>query len=274
VARAFLGLASYYRRFVKGYGDVAAPLTQLLRKEGFQWCAEAEAAFRALQRALTSAPVLQLPDFTTDFVVECDASSTSVGRVLHQGDEPIAYFSRQLAPRHAKLVAYKRELIGLIQAMRHWRPYLWGRAFVIKMDHFSLKFLLDQRLSTIPQHQWSSKLIGFDFQVEYKPGVSNIIIDALSRCDTEATTEVAALSGPAFDIFDALRAEAMSSAEMQQLRDEVTSGARGERWDVINGLFMHKGRIYVSPQSPSLPEILATAHGLGHEGMEETHHRL
>jgi hypothetical protein len=122
-----LGLTGYYRRFIQVYSDVAAPLTCLLHKEGFWWSTEAKATFRVLNRALTSAPVLQL----LNFVVECDASGTGVGGVLHQGGGPIAFFSRQLTPCHAKLTGYERELIGLVQAMRDWRPYLWGRTFVI-----------------------------------------------------------------------------------------------------------------------------------------------
>jgi hypothetical protein len=118
-----------------------------------------------------------LPDFDRAFVVECDASGSGVGAVLHQGGGPIAFFSRQIAARHAKLVAYERELIGLVQAVRHWRAYLWGREFVVKTDHYSLKYLLDQRLATIPQHQWVSKLTGFDFRVEYKPGSSNTVAE-------------------------------------------------------------------------------------------------
>jgi hypothetical protein len=86
------------------------------------------------------------------------------------GLQGCAFFSRQLAPHPTNLAAYERELIGLVQAVRHWQPYLWSRSFLIRTDHYSLKFLLDQRLSTIPQHQWVSKLIGFDFCVEYKPG--------------------------------------------------------------------------------------------------------
>ena len=129
--RAFLGLAGYYRRFIRDYGSIAAPLTRLLRKEGFQWCQEAEDAFRALQRALTTAPVLQLPAFDREFVVECDASEAGFGAVLHQGDGPVAFFSKPIAPRHAKLAAYERELIGLVQAVKHWRPYLWGTPFLI-----------------------------------------------------------------------------------------------------------------------------------------------
>ena len=124
--RGFLGLAGYYRRFIRDYGRLAAPLTKLLRKDGFQWTEEATAAFRALQQALSSAPVLHLPDFSQMFVVECDASGTGFGAVLHQGSGPIAFFSRPIAPRHAKLAAYERELIGLVQAVKNWRPYLWG----------------------------------------------------------------------------------------------------------------------------------------------------
>ena len=115
----FLGLAGYYRRFIKDYGAIAAPLTKLLRKEAFHWTEESTAAFRALQNALTSAPVLQLPDFSQSFIVECDASGSGFGAVLHQEGGPIAFFSRQIAPRHAKLATYERELIGLVQAVRH-----------------------------------------------------------------------------------------------------------------------------------------------------------
>lgn len=137
------------------------------------------------QTGSTEAPVIQLPDFTRDFVVECDASGSGFGAVLHQGQGPIAFFSCQFAPRHMKVAAYERELIGLVQAVRHWRPYLWGRSFVVRTDHFALKFMLDQRLSTIPQHQWVSKLFGYDFKIEYKPGNFNVVADALSRRDSD-----------------------------------------------------------------------------------------
>ena len=103
-----------------------------------------------------------MPDFSKLFTVECDAST--VGTVLIQEGHPIAFFSRPVAPRQRALAAYERELIGLVQAVRHWRPYLWGRRFVVKTDHYSLKYLLDQRLATIPQHHWVGKLLGFDFE--------------------------------------------------------------------------------------------------------------
>jgi len=140
--RGFLGLAGYYRRFIKDYGTIAAPLTQLLRKEGFRWSDTADAAFTALKAALCAAPVLHLPDFNATFIVDCDASG--FGAVLHQDGNPTAFFSRPFVARHLKAAAYERELIGLVQAVRHWRPYLWGRAFVVRTDHYALKFMLDQ----------------------------------------------------------------------------------------------------------------------------------
>jgi hypothetical protein len=141
--RAFLGLAWYYRCFIQDYSMISAPLTSLLRKEAFRWGPEAEAGFHALQRTLTAALVLQLPDFDCGFIIECDASGVGISVVLHQGQGLITFFSKQLATRHASLAAYEHELISLVLAVRHWRPYLWDRLFIIKTDHYSVKFLLD-----------------------------------------------------------------------------------------------------------------------------------
>jgi hypothetical protein len=90
-----------YRRFIKNYGAIITPLTALL-KDAFKWSAEAEEAFQAFQGALTKAPIIR------DFVVECDVAGMGLGVMLHQGGGPVAFFSRQLIPRHTKLVAYER----------------------------------------------------------------------------------------------------------------------------------------------------------------------
>jgi hypothetical protein len=126
-----------------------------------------------------------MPDFNMLFMVDYDASDVGFGAVLHQGAGPLTFFSKPFAARHLKLTAYEQELISLVQAVRHWHPYLWVRHFLIRIDHYSLKFVLDQRLSTIPQHQRISKLIGFNFTIEYRPGHLNSMADALSRRDAE-----------------------------------------------------------------------------------------
>jgi hypothetical protein len=115
--RGFLGLVGYYRKFVHNYGAIAVPLTALLKKEGFSWDDAAAAAFMALKAAVTSAPVLTMPDFAKLFTVECDASTLGFGAVLVQEGHPVAFFSRSVAPRHRSLAAYECELIGLVQAV-------------------------------------------------------------------------------------------------------------------------------------------------------------
>jgi hypothetical protein len=272
--RAFLVLADYYRRFIHDYGAIMAPLTNLLRKEAFRWSDNVEMAFRALQRALMAAPVLQLSDFDREFIVECDASSSGFGAVLHQGTGPVVFYNKQIAPRHTKLTAYERELIGLVLAVRHWRPYLWGYPFLICTDHFSLKFLLDQNLSTIPQHQWASKLLGFDFRVEYKPGSTNVVTDALSRRDTDEEAQLATLSTASFDLFDMLRAAYNTNTALQQLRTEVAAGNRGDKWRIVDGLVTMVGRIHIPAALPLVQVVVRSAHAVGHEGMEKTLHRL
>lgn len=140
-----------------------APLTALLKKEAFVWSQAAMDAFDDLKRTLTTGPVLQLPNFDELFVVDCDALGTGFGAVLHQGQSPIAFFSKTVAPQHAMLAAYERDLITLVHAVRHWQPYLWTQEFIICTDHCSLKYLLDQQLSTIPQHTWVRKLFDYSF---------------------------------------------------------------------------------------------------------------
>lgn len=141
--RGFLVLAGYYRRFIMVFDVIVAPLTLLL-KEGFKWSEEATTTFTALKTALSATLVLHLPDFDKEFVVDCDSSKSGLSAVLHQGAGPLAFFSRPFIAHHMMVVVYECELIGLVQVVRHWRPYLWGRAFVVCTDHYALKFMLNQ----------------------------------------------------------------------------------------------------------------------------------
>jgi hypothetical protein len=124
--RGFQGLVGYYRKFIRDFGLIAAPLTHLQRHDAFAWDKEAEDAFLALKRALTMGSVLHMSNFDKLFIVNCDTSGVGFGAVLHQGAGPVAFFSRPFAVRHLKVAAYEWELIGLVQVVHHWRPYLWG----------------------------------------------------------------------------------------------------------------------------------------------------
>jgi hypothetical protein len=279
--RGFLGLAGYYRKFIRDFGLIAAPLTRLLRRDSFTWDKDAEDAFQALKRALTTGPVLQMPDFDKLFLVDCDASGVGFGAVLHQGAGPVAFFSRPFAARHLKLAAYERELIGLVQAVRHWRPYLWGRQFLVRTDHYSLKYLLDQRLSTVPQHQWISKLFGFDFTVEYRPGRLNTVADALSRRDTELSHDDAAglgamcvQSGPTFAFIDDVRRATARAPEAQDMLRRLGAGELQAPWHFDDGLLLHGSRIFLPDDGDLRHQALRLAHSAGHEGVQKTLHRL
>jgi hypothetical protein len=271
--RGFLGLAGYYRKFVQDYGIIATPLTAMLRKEGFVWTEAATAAFDALKAAITTAPVLVLPDFTLPFVVECDASTYGFGVVLLQDNHLVAFFSQPVAPRHRSLAAYERELIELVLTIRHWRSYLWGRRFLVHTDHYSLKLLLDQRLATIPQHHWVGKLLGFDFTVEYKVGRTNIVADTLSRRDNEDVVTMA-VSGSHFDFMDRLRAAHDSDSALREIRDELVAGQRVAPWSLIDDMVAFSGRFHIPPASPLLQKLLAVVHEDGHESVQRTLHRL
>ena len=110
----------------------------------FIWTPTAEAAFSALKQALVQAPVLALPDFRKQFVVETDASATGIGAVLMQGGHPVAYLSKALAPRNLGLSAYEKECLALLLVIDHWRPYLQHLEFMVRTDQKSLLNLTDQ----------------------------------------------------------------------------------------------------------------------------------
>jgi hypothetical protein len=147
--RSFLGLAGFYRKFVKNFGVISRPLFNLLKKYAlFVWTQDHQTSFDLLKQALVSALVLALPDFTKQFCIYTDACQTGVGAVLMQNGHPLAFLSRALGPKNQGLSTYEKEYMAILLAVTQWRSYLQFTEFIVYTDHRSLSQLNEQRLNT------------------------------------------------------------------------------------------------------------------------------
>jgi len=169
--RSFHGLASFYRRFVKDFGTIVAPLIDILKKDVvFMWGKEQQKAFKILKERLTNAPILALPNFTKTFEIECDASSIGFGVVLLQEGHPIAYFSEKLKGSHLSYSTYDKELYALVRALYTWTHYLFPKEFVIHSDHESLKYLKSHNKFNKRHAKWVEFLEQFPYVTKHKQG--------------------------------------------------------------------------------------------------------
>ncbi|KAJ4964200.1 hypothetical protein NE237_024139 [Protea cynaroides] len=180
--RSFLGLAGYYRRFVEDYSRIAVPLTSLTKKgEKFVWTDKCEKSFQTLKIRLISAPILTIPVPGQTFTLYTDASGLGLGCVLMQGEQVIAYASRQLKVHEKNYPTHDLELAAVVHAVKIWRHYLYGEKFQIKSDHKSLTYLFNQKELNMRQRRWLELLKDYDCDIQYHPGKANVVADALSR---------------------------------------------------------------------------------------------
>ena len=168
--RGFIGICTYYWKFVKGFSQLAAPLTDLTRKGTFSWWDTTQRAFDRLKEVMSSCPVLALPNFTQPFVLECDASGEGIGAVLMQGGHPIAFESRKLLPHERLYSLYNKEILAIMHTLAKYRQYLVGNRFRVRTDHNSLKFFLEQKQLQERQQKRISKIQAYDFDIEYVKG--------------------------------------------------------------------------------------------------------
>uniref|UniRef100_A0AAG5DPC1 RNA-directed DNA polymerase n=1 Tax=Anopheles atroparvus TaxID=41427 RepID=A0AAG5DPC1_ANOAO len=184
--RQFLGILGYYRRFIKDFAKLVKPLTNLLRKEiEIEMTPEIIKCFEKCKKILTLDPILIYPDFSKEFILTTDASDFAIGAVLSQGpigqDRPVAYASRTLNKTEERYSTTEKELLAIIWAVKHFRPYLYGRKFKLYTDHQPLTFSLTNANNKIIR--WRLMLEEFDYEIIYKPGKQNVIADALSQSD-------------------------------------------------------------------------------------------
>lgn len=188
--QAFLGFANFYRRFIPGFAEKARPITELTKKtKRFEWTNSAHSAMKEIIKSLTTAPVLKAADPNAPFILETDASDFAVGAVLLQIDKatkikhPIAYYSRKLQSAEQNYTVHDKELLAIISAFQNWRHYLVGSPHVIDVccDHRNLTFFRKKRILKPRHARWNLILSEFNFRVNFIPGRSNKVADALSR---------------------------------------------------------------------------------------------
>ena len=180
--RSFLGLAGYYRRFVRGFSVIASPLTKLLRKGiKFEWTDKCHNSFEQLKGMLVEAPVLTQPTPGKEYTLYSDASCIGLGCVLMQDGKEVAYVSRQLKPHEQNYPTHDLELAAVVFALKIWRHYLYGEKCRVYTDHKSLKYLLTQKELNLRQRRWLELFKDYDCIIDYHPGKANIVADALSR---------------------------------------------------------------------------------------------
>ena len=175
--RAFIGLCSYYRRFVYRFAEIAKPLHKLTEKnQPFVWTEECSMSFQALKKKLVEAPVLIHPDFTSDL---------SIGAVLSQDTEDgecvIAYASRTLSKSERRYCVTRKEMLALVYFVKYFRHYLYGRQFTIRTDHGSLRWLMNFKNPEGQVARWLKFLSSFDMKIEHRPGRSHRNADGVSR---------------------------------------------------------------------------------------------
>lgn len=270
--RGFLGLTGYYRRFIRGYESLAKPLTALLKKNAFLWNSRAQEAFEVLKKALTEPLVLSMPNFQKEFILECDASGEGVGAVLMQEERPIAYLSQALKGKAKILSTYEKEMLAILLAVKKWTQYLWGRVFIIRTDHKSLKFMLEQKVYTDAQYKWILKLHGFHYKVEYK-GKENMAANSLSRRGTATLSAVTMVTAGWIPQFK----EEMEKSEYYTKKKEQWAQGKLDttKYTMVDELLYYKNRLLVDPASNFASLMLKEHHdGLqaGHSGVAKTLH--
>lgn len=294
---SFLGLAGYYRRFIKGFAKIAAPLTDLTGKNllKFEWTPKCQTAFDTLKGALVSSAVMRVPTMDDVFKVSTDACDIAIGAVLSQwcGESqcfrPVAYESSKLQGGQVNWSTREKEFKAIIHALKKWRHYLVGnKKFIIETDHQSLKYFSSQthqpgsRLT-----RWLDYLADYDFEIKYVPGPQNAAADGLSRMFVKELV----MAGPDEDILAAIKAGYKDDPQFgevfdildQELEVPKTMAQHIRHFQLVAGLLYYTaelggegGRLCV-PDGPTRRDVISQAHDIptaGHFGYYKTYERL
>src|SRR5581483_10928584 len=266
--RSFHGLAGFYRRFVRDFSTIAAPLNELTKKGvAFHWGQAQEDAFNLLKDKLTHAPLLQLPDFNKTFELECDASGVGIGGVLMQENKPVAYFSEKFNGTVLNYSTYDKELYALVRSLETWQHYLWPKEFVIHSHHESLKHIRSQAELNRRHAKWVEFIESFPYVIKHKKEKDNVIADALSRRYTMLSQLDCRIFG-----LESIKGQYATDVDF---KDVLMHCKEGRTWDkyVINDGFVFRANRLCIPVGSVHFLLIQEAHGggsMGHFGVKKT----
>lgn len=290
--RQIVGLASFFRRFIKGFAKIVRPLTKLLKKDAvWEWREEQEHAFTEIKNILASRPVLALYNPTAETQIHTDASKHGVGGVLlqKQGDstfKPIAYYSRQTSPEESHFSSYELETLAVIASLMKFRPYVLGLNFTIVTDCNSLRATF-QKKDMIPRvARWWSLIQEYDCDIIYRSGQSMIHVDALSR--NPVSDEVGVIGAiETFDVMsinsDWLVTVQSNDSELKRIKDILSDPQYEDVIEIKKNFVLRRDRIYRNTEGGLrwvVPkgcrwQILQKNHDhIGHFGFEKTLERI
>ncbi|KAL4422290.1 hypothetical protein ABPG75_008487 [Micractinium tetrahymenae] len=286
--RSFMGLANFFRRFVRRFAHIAAPLHALTSKNvQWSWAEEHAEVFEALEQALSRAPVVVPPNPHLTYVVYTDASDRHIGAMLTQdhgqGPQVVAFESRSLSQAERGWSTQDKEMAAIVHACHTWRHHLHGSQveFVVNTDHASMQWFFTCKEPSQRHQRWAQKLGEFKFTISYQPGKLNVVADALSRRPTTAT--LAAMHSlnatttscvvPAPGLLQAIREGYEQDPATRAIIEEIEQ-RRPSRFQLVDGLLYDPlDRLYVPDNGPLREQLLIEHHDppvAGHQGANRT----
>jgi hypothetical protein len=256
--RYFMGLASYYKRFIVGFSNIVHPITSLQKKgTKFEWTFKCENNYNMLKELLTTVPVLKIVDPNEICVVCTDTCKEGLGGVLTQNGHVIGYESKKIKEHERNYATHDLKLVSIVHALRMWRHYLMVKKFELRTNHIGLKYLFEQPTLNARQTRWLEFLSEYDFDIKHIKGKENKVVNALSRRVhlMHATTVNMHQSNLKRIILDGLVIEQHYLQVKENLQQEDVQQKIKEYDIKEERLLMHKNRIYV-PSSRELRNLV------------------